>query len=239
MESGNLEPRTLTEAASPVFVFLTAFRRNAETMSLSADELRAELQRQLEEVRSTCDANPHLRKMIDRSWYALVAACDQIVLTSTWSQRLAWSTGSMEMALFGSAEGGKRFFLVCEETLTDGAPEAAEMAEFLHMCLALGVQGEYARDRAELERIKKRLADKAGLHQRVGAELTPEAYGRNETRSLRMLPTVGILRLLTVALAAMVFAWVWGTFVTKFMNAEIAGKAQRATEMFERVEEPE
>ena len=226
VELPDAAPRTLTEACAPVFVYLTAFRRNAESSGLDVAELQSSLLEILDGVRRRCEDDAHLKLMLERAWYALVAAVDQIVLSSSWAQRSAWAMNLLEMRLFGSAEGGRRFFLIVEQTANDAGTEAAELAELLHACLCLGFQGELAGQHAELERRKRRLYEKAKLGGRIGEELTPEAYGRNESRSLRRLPTVGLLRLAVVALAALLFAWLWGNGITAYKNRKVTDRAQ-------------
>lgn len=218
---------TLTEACAPVFLYLTTFRRNSGTSTLSVDALHTALQREIERVRRRCDEDRKLRPLFDRAFYALVAAADQVVLSSAWPQRAAWSMKLLEMHYFKTSEGGKKFFRYVEEVLNDPSEEAVELAELLFTCLALGFQGELMGEPRELERRRRQLYEKARLPGRMGETISPEAYGRDATRKISKLPTVGILRLVVVTLAAIVFALVVGNGVTKMVNDDVVNKIDR------------
>ena len=218
---------TLGEACAPFFLYLVTFRRNAETSALDADGLHEALQGGIEFVGSSCERDPDLTRQFERIWYALVVTADQVVLSSGWPQRGAWSLRLLESHYFKSFEGGSKFFRVVEEVLNDSSPEAPALAEVLFTCMGLGFQGELMGERRELERLRARLFEKSRLASATGAHLTPEAYGRNSPQTLVKLPTVGILRLASVAVAALLFALLSGNFITSCVQRETRIAAEK------------
>jgi type IV/VI secretion system ImpK/VasF family protein len=214
------EKKSLTEACSNVFLFLTTFRRNAATSKLSIKDLQQALQREIDSVRQTCEGDLRLRPLFERAHYPLVAMCDQAVLTSTWPQRAGWSLNLLETHYFKSAEGGKRFYKVVEEVLVDPSDAGRELGELLFTCMGLGFQGELQRERKEYERRRQLLFDKARLPALSSEPIAPDCYGRNLVRSMPRLPTVGILRALVVAAAALLLAFLVVWWVTHARNSK-------------------
>jgi type IV/VI secretion system ImpK/VasF family protein len=217
---------TLIEACAPVFLYLTAFRRNSASSTQTIEALNQALQRELDKVRRVCDEDFKLRPLFDRAFYALVAAADQVVLSSAWPQRAGWSVQLLETHYFQTSEGGKRFFKFVDEVLADPSDGAAEIAELLFNCVALGFQGELLGEARELERRRRQLYEKARLPGKMGETLTPEAYGRDVPRRMPRLPTLGVLRLSLIAGAALVFALVVSWLMPYLVNEEIREKVE-------------
>lgn len=217
-----MKSETLTEACTPALLYLATFRRNAATTSLSIQALQNALRTELDKVRAHCERDPRLAPLIGRSHYALVATADQVILGSSWPQRTAWSMSLLETSYFASAKGGSEFFRFVEEIKREPTEAAAEIAELLFHCMAMGFQGELRGERKELESRRQELFDKAKLSERVdkmdGAErkLAPEAYDRNSSISALKLPTASTLRIASVAIVAVIFAWAFGRVVTNF-----------------------
>src|SRR5690242_20412328 len=134
------KPASLHEACTPIFLFLTSFRRNAETSTLGVDELRDVLMREFERAESACESDRRLRSLFDRARYPLVAAADQVVLSSNWPNRAAWSMQLLEQHYFNTSEAGARFFTLVDDVLADTATDASELAMVLFSCMALGFQ---------------------------------------------------------------------------------------------------
>lgn len=211
---------TLTEACAPVLLYLATFRRNAATTGLSIQALQNALRVELDKVKSHCERDPRLAPMIERSFYALVATADQVVLGSAWPQRTAWSMSLLETSYFGSARGGSQFFQFIEEIKHEPTEAAAEIAALLFYCLAMGFQGELRGERRQLELRRQEMYDKArlgsGRDSADGAErkLTPAAYGRNSAIRAMRLPTVSTFRVAAVAVVAAVASWLFARYLT-------------------------
>lgn len=222
--------RTLADACAPIFLFLATFRRNASSSAMSIEELRNALGREIANVGDACEQDTRLAPLFERVWYALVVTADQVILSSEWPQRTGWSMQLLEMHYFNTQEGGRAFYALADEVLNDPTDQAAEMAEVLFRCMAMGFQGELLGERRELERRRRQLYEKARLAGALGENLTPSAYGRNATRSLMKLPTVGTLRFVVVTVAAALFAILAGNAVTKFKNRSWVGEVDTQIE---------
>ena len=108
----------LQDACAPFFLFLATFRRNAETSQKEADDLRKDLAREMKNVQDACDKDHDLQPLWERVRYALATTADQVILGSLWPHRAAWSMKLLEAEIYGTREGGKRFFQLVEQTLT-------------------------------------------------------------------------------------------------------------------------
>jgi|SRR6185503_18338722 len=227
--------QSLTDACAPVLLYLTTFRRNSVSSTQTIEGLQQALHREFEKVRRVCDEDARLRRLFERAFYALVAAADQIVLTSSWSQRVGWRMQLMEQLYFDELpSGGQKFFTFVDEILGDPKDGAVEIAELLFTCMALGFQGELMDEPRELERRKRQLYEKARLPGRMGEVLTPEAYGRDVPRRMPRLPTLGILRRSLIAVGVVLFTFLASYAVTEFFRNHYdsrveAGKAQAQT----------
>lgn len=206
--------KSLNRACAPLFLYLTTFRRNAATSKATIADLQGALKREIDKVRQTCERDAKLAGQFERVHYALVAMADQAVLSSAWSQRAGWSMNLLETQEFGRAEGGKEFYKVVDSVLSDTSDSAVREAEVLFTCMALGFQGELIGERKELERRRRQLFEKARLAGALGESLTPEAYGKNAVHNNVKLPTVGIVRLIGIAVASLIFAKLVGLTVT-------------------------
>ncbi len=216
----------LQDHCAPLFLYLATFRRNAKTSTLEIAELRSGLERELQKVQDACAKDHELTGLWDRLRYALVTTADQVILASPWPNRAGWSMQLQEAEVYGTMEGGKRFFQLVEQTLADGSKDAAALAHILFHCMGLGFQGELRNDRAELNRLRQQLFDKAQLPSQMGSRLTPESYDRNSNKSTLKLPTVGIYRLMLVGVAAIVFALVLGNASTGLSISDVSDKVE-------------
>lgn len=224
------KPHSLSEALSPVFLFLSTFRRNSATSTITQAELQDKLDRVLRRAREELEADDRLAKLVDRAWYPLVVTVDQIVLTSQWKGRVGWSVSLMETKYFETSEGGARFFRIVDEVLHEQGKVAAELAEFLFHCMAFGFQGELMGNRKELDHRKLQLYEKARLPIEISDQLAPFAYNRNVVRPMKRLPTVGVLRLAAVCVAVIVLSVIGINLLTK----EHADRTARAADLMKR-----
>lgn len=211
----------LQDACASLFLFLATFRRNAKTSQKEIAELRSGLERELAKVQEACAKDHELQPLWERVRYALVTTADQVILSSPWPNRAGWSMQLQEAEVYGTREGGKRFFQLVTQTLADASKDGQVLAHILFHCMGLGFQGELRNDRAELQRIRQQLFEKAQLPHQMTERMTPDAYDRNSNKSTLKLPTVGIFRLVLVGLAAIAFALLAGNAATAWTNRSI------------------
>ncbi|MEM9379937.1 MAG: DotU family type IV/VI secretion system protein [Planctomycetota bacterium] len=230
-----MRPETLSEACAPVLMYLATFRRNAATTGISLQALQNALRAELDKVRVHCERDPRLAPLLHRSFYALVATADQVVLGSAWPERASWSMSLLETSYFGSASGGTTFFAFVEEIKHEPTEAAAEIAGLLFLCMAMGFQGQLRGERRELELRRQELFDKARLGAtdsvQDGGErrMTPDAYGRNSTIQGVKLPTVSTLRVAAVALVAIIASLAFGRIVTRIQIHDDVDAFERMT----------
>lgn len=206
----------LQETVSPFLLFLATFRRNAKSSAFDISALGAVLTRELERVQEQSQRDPELVRLFERVRYALVATADQVVLSSPWQHRAGWSMQLFEADVYGTREGGQRFFQLVDETLADTSEDARALAYVLFHCMGLGFQGALRNDKSMLARKREQLFEKTQVSARLAEHLAPDAYGRNSTKGAMKLPAVGALRLVLVGIAAVVFALLSGGAVTKW-----------------------
>lgn len=235
--SGEEDRDTLTEVCSPVFLFLTTFRRNSATSDMTVDELRARVKQSLETARRRLEDAPGLRRFLDRAWYVLVATADQAVLSSSWKGATEWRMRLLESEYFQTATGGQRFYEILEQVLGQAGDEAALFSELMFTCMALGFQGELLGDSRNFERKRMALYDKARLAGAMGDHLTPDAYGRNDKRTLTMLPKVGLLRVTLISLTILVVFLVIHEGLVEVQASKISKDVEKLIEQ-ERPAEP-
>ena len=229
---------TLNEACAPLFLFLATFRRNSGTSKATIQELQTSLQREIEQTKARCERDAKLSALHERIQYALVATADQVVLSSSWTQRAGWSMHLLETHYFGRAEGGRQFYRIVDEVLSDATEAAPDLAEVLFTCMALGFQGELLGERSELERRRRQLFEKARLPGRLGSPLTPDAFGRNMQRDLTRLPTVGTIRMVGITVGAVLFALLAGRVATRAITSEDIDKIDEIVQKLENPEGP-
>ncbi len=238
MQATTEKRASLNEVCAPLFLYLTTFRRNAGSSKVSIPELQAALTREFDKVRLQAERDPRLAALLERVRYALVAAADQIVLASTWSQRQLWAMNLLETRMFGRAEGGRKFYRVVDEILADPSDDAAEAAAVLFSCMGLGFQGELLGERKELDSRRQRLFEKARLAGALGKTLSPDAYGRNAQKEMATLPTVATIRLVGVTLVALGFAFLAGRVVTGVFTSQDRADVQRIVDKIDHPDRP-
>lgn len=227
----------LQDACAPLFLFLATFRRNAKTSQKDVAGLRSDLEGELAKVQEACTKDQDLAPLWERVRYGLVTTADQVILSSPWANRAGWSMQLQEAEVYGTREGGKRFFQLVQQALDDATKDGPLLAHILFHCMGLGFQGELRNDRAELQRIRQQLFEKAQLPSQMTEKLTPDSYERNSAKSALKLPTVGIYRLVVVGIAAIVFALLAGGTATSVADGDLLTDIQKVSDQIDALEE--
>ena len=221
---------SLAAATSPLFLYLSTFWRSAASSRATQQEVKEQLLAIFEKIADECRREPRLAPLYERIHYALVAAADQIVLSSTWPERTKWALAPLEKDLFKKLEGGKRFFRLVDEVLQEPTAEAAEIAECLFQCIALGFRGELIGEKRELERMRRSLFEKARLAGALGNRLTPDASDRTVPGRPVTLPTTRTLRLVALAVASLVFLLLTVALGVKLTDEDLVDSSRFLTE---------
>jgi type VI secretion system protein ImpK len=112
-----------------------------ETKEALLDEIRSVT----DSFRSSALSSGHTADMVEDVIYAVYAAVDEAVLTSTASFRDGWKARSLQLERFGDQLAGEHFFDRLRHIRERGA-SYTEVAEVYHLCLRLGFRGRYALD---------------------------------------------------------------------------------------------
>ncbi|MFH1034593.1 MAG: DotU/TssL family secretion system protein [Pseudomonadota bacterium] len=142
---------TLLDLTRELFTYLVVFRQRAVSHappSLAAveEDLEAIFQTMEERARE----HPLLRGPYGQVRYGLAALSDEILLTSGWPQAVDWAVEPLEERLYGSRQGGTRFFQILEGQVN--APK--DVLAIYYLCLGLGFCGHYTPDDPLLARVK-------------------------------------------------------------------------------------
>jgi type VI secretion system protein ImpK len=125
--------------------------------------------------------------------YALCTAVDEAVLATPWGAQSSWPRESLLVTFHKEREGGKKFFAILEQLVSDSGRHR-EALELFYACLALGFEGQFALDSrgaARLNEIRQDLYRR--LEQVRGSfepELSPRWKGVEDRRNvvLRLIP---------------------------------------------------
>lgn len=109
------------------------------------EALLAEIQAATDSFRSTALSSGYTKDMVEDAIYAVYAAIDEAVLTSTVPFRDAWKARSLQLERFGDQLAGEHFFDRLRNIRERGASHT-EVAEVYLLCLRLGFRGRFALD---------------------------------------------------------------------------------------------
>ncbi|MBI4800735.1 MAG: DotU family type IV/VI secretion system protein [Desulfarculus sp.] len=155
---------TLLDLTRELFTYLVVFRQRAVSAAPpSLETVNEELEAIFQALEEQAREHPLLGGPYQQVRYGLTVLCDEVLLTSAWPQAVDWALEPLEQRLYGSRQGGTRFFLLLE--VQEGAPR--DVLAIYYLCLGLGFCGCYAPDDPRLEQIK------AGLLARLRAPLKP------------------------------------------------------------------
>jgi len=205
-------PSPLRVAVKPMLDFLLGFRYRLETgTEIDLYSLRSDLLATLQKVETSMRQSASLHARVDTLRYLLVGLADEVILSSNWSRAREWREKLLEMELFKTSVAGERFFDLLE---MEGYRDR-ELAEFFHICLALGFRGKFRNRATELIDLKHRVyAVSAGNLPDDERILTPGAdYAF--TGGDKVLPRVfGITTVVAVLLVATIgyfisSQWLW------------------------------
>ncbi|MEC9046762.1 MAG: type IVB secretion system protein IcmH/DotU [Planctomycetota bacterium] len=130
----------LAELAADVLAFAVQLRGAPEP---DAEGLRADVRRLLSAFDASAQVAGKEPAVIDAARYAMVAFLDEIVLTSSWDLRQAWSGRPLQMEYFNDFTAGQEFYNKLE-ALRGGDGQRGEALEIYGLALGLGFRGMYA-----------------------------------------------------------------------------------------------
>lgn len=144
----------------------------------TAVDLAERLDALIMDVRAQAKAHGHAPADIDTALFAVLAWCDEKLLSSEWTDATAWPRHLLQRRYFGISNAGVEFFrqLDALDSAHDG------LREVFVLCLQLGFQGKYAYDQSPqlLSNLRRaQLVQLMAGRQTAGAggPLFPDGYG--------------------------------------------------------------
>jgi type VI secretion system protein ImpK len=211
-------PNPILSAAVPLLVLSSRLR--GQIGNADAESLRAQC---VQEMRAFDERARNAGAPTDdviAARYALCTAVDEAVLATPWGAQSAWPRESLLVTFHKEREGGKKFFAILDQLLSD-SQQRRDALEVFYACLALGFEGQFALDPRGAGRLNEiRLDLYRRLEQMRGSvepELSPRWKGVEDRRNvvLRLVP-------LWVIAAACVVLLVGGYI---FLSSQLNGRA--------------
>lgn len=209
---------TLSDVAADLFSFSQQLVKSgdpgdAEAFRLKVDELFKSFESRAKQLEHN-DDNVALAK------YALAAYIDEIILTSSWPLRDAWSGRPLQLEYFNDFSAGEVFYDKLDAIRGTDNPKKLEVLEIYHTCLALGFKGKYG-DLSGMEKIKTLMEGMArDLHKwrSKGVQgLSPSWKCQEDAPKLVQQFPIWVVPVVCVALllvAYITLAWILGGTVT-------------------------
>ncbi len=160
-----------------LIALVTHFLRVDNAATRTFDKLRGEIDSLLSEKQAEAMRDQISPGDFDLARFAVCAWIDEMILSSSWSEKDRWMTLQLQKHYYNTTDGGEIFF----ERLNALGPHQLEVREVYYLCMALGLTGRYFRDEYGLEQIKTAnlkllMGSSLGLPSLDRVELFPEAY---------------------------------------------------------------
>lgn len=149
------------------------------------------------------------QKVVTVARYAISATIDDVILSSPWGYDAGWQRKTLVSELHGEVYGGDKFFELLETAQRDPG-RFKHLIELMYVCLSLGFQGRYRREKQLLGELDgKRAAvyrvidqERGGITDRLSVRWEGEETTRRKLSSL--LPT-WLIGAIATGVAALMF----------------------------------
>lgn len=149
------------------------------------------------------------QKVVTVARYAISATIDDVILSSPWGYDAGWQRKTLVSELHGEVYGGDKFFELLETAQRDPG-RFKNLIELMYVCLSLGFQGRYRREKELLGELDgKRAAvyrvidqERGGITDRLSVRWEGEETTRRKLSSL--LPT-WLIGAIAAGVAALMF----------------------------------
>ncbi len=176
----------IVDCFTGVLLFVRKFCRH-ELEVMSADQVRAEIQNRFTESERLAEENGMSADFYRTAKFPVVALVDEMLQTSDWSDKAAWSRNPLQRIYFDTTNAGAEFFERMN-LLNKFGPDR-DIREVYALCLGLGFHGRYFRgeDRKQYEEIKafnlSLLLPEEAQRNIDSATLFPFAYKASDSRN--------------------------------------------------------
>ncbi|MHC4959417.1 MAG: DotU family type IV/VI secretion system protein [Planctomycetota bacterium] len=216
----------LRDVTKDWFLFLSTCRRQTAAIPAEADWMREKLDGLLRQMESAASVDARLEKALEEAKYPLVYLADEVLLTCGWEGEAAWASDLYETRTFGTQHSGLDFFLRLDQALEG---DRDDLIQVFFMCLCLGFKGKFIKQPEALHNLRRDLYRRLPTEQ-ASVRFCPDAYEATDTRSFTKLPVVNAAKIVIPFVAALIFAWVFGTWRTAAQLEEIDIKTKNYLE---------
>ncbi len=176
----------IVDSFTDVLLFVRKFCRG-ELESMPAEQVRRELQQRFDASERLAEEQNFAGQYYEAARFPVVALVDEMLQTSDWSDKSAWSKNPLQRIYFDTTNAGAEFYDRLNE-LNKFGPDR-DVREVYALCLGLGFRGKYFRgeDRKQYEEAKSfnlslLLPDEA-TRNLDAATLFPFAYKASDSRN--------------------------------------------------------
>lgn len=135
----------------PALLFTRQTVRTLNTTDLAAEQLREHFDRLYQSLTERAEAAGFTIDSVREGWFAVCAYVDEVLLTSQWSDRIAWQQTPLQRTHFSTTNAGAEFY--DRLNLLSKHGDDRSVREIFLLCLGLGFKGKYfdPADRPQLE----------------------------------------------------------------------------------------
>lgn len=143
----------IVDCFTDVLLFTRKFCRG-ELEEMSVDLVRSELQGLFQKSEESAEQNNMTGDFYQSAKYPVVSLVDEMLQTSSWTEKSAWSKNPLQRIYFNTTNAGAEFYSRLN-VLNKFGPDR-DIREVYALCLGLGFRGKYFRgeDRKQYEEIK-------------------------------------------------------------------------------------
>ena len=202
----------LTDCFIPLIAYVAYFQQKAVTRHPPFEQVKGDINRLLSESGDFVKKGIFSQEDYDQARFMVCAWVDEVMLSSSWSQKGMWQREQLQRIYFNTTDAGEEVF----ERLNTLGLHQQDVREVYYFCLALGFKGrfiqqgdEYLLDQLKISNLKFLLGSSVGIPSLERAELFPEAYpnhpleiapqkGKTHFSLVTVLALLGPLFLITV-----------------------------------------
>jgi len=177
----------IVDCFTDVVLFTRKFCRG-EIEEMSVDQVRVHLERLFQESQDMAEANGMIDQFYQSAKYPVVALVDEMLQTSSWAEKSAWSKNPLQRIYFNTTNAGADFYNQLN-VLNKFGPDR-DIREVYALALGLGFRGKFFRgeDRKKYEEIKafnlSLLLPEEAQRNIDSATLFPFAYKGHDSENL-------------------------------------------------------
>jgi type VI secretion system protein ImpK len=165
----------LLNAANTLLALVAQLRTT--TSHANPERLRSQLLQHVREFESAAAASGVKAHHVSAARYLLCSFIDEVVETTPWGSSGAWKSRNLLQEFHDERQGGEKAFKLLER-LEQDVPANRNVLELFYVCLALGFEGRYAKQRNSREQLDE-------ITERV-LELVHPAATRQPDRALAL-----------------------------------------------------